>query len=33
MGLKLLAERVTANVTRYMAGDPLVGLVDTEAGY
>ena len=33
MGLKLLAERVSANVKRYLAREPLVGLVDTEAGY
>lgn len=33
MGLVLLAERVTDNVKLYMAGDPLLGPVDTEAGY
>lgn len=33
MGLKLLASRVTANAQRYLAGEPLIGLVDTEAGY
>lgn len=33
MGLKLLAERVTQNVERYLRGDELVGLVDIEAGY
>jgi phosphoglycerate dehydrogenase-like enzyme len=29
----LLAERIRTNVTRYAAGDELVGLVDTHAGY
>lgn len=33
MGLKLLAERVTANARRYLADEPLLGPVDTEAGY
>jgi len=33
MGLKLLAERVTANAIAYLAGDPLIGPVDTQAGY
>lgn len=33
MGLALLAERVSANVARYGAGSPLIGLVDIEAGY
>jgi len=33
MGLLLLAQRVGANVERYVAGEPLIGLVDTEAGY
>lgn len=33
MGLKLLADRVTQNARRYLAGEPLIGLVDTEAGY
>jgi phosphoglycerate dehydrogenase-like enzyme len=33
MAKPLLAERVTANVRRFAAGDPLVGLVDHDAGY
>jgi len=33
MGLKLLAERVTANVRAYLADQPLIGPVDTAAGY
>jgi len=33
MGLKLLAERVTHNVERYLRGDRLIGPVDIEAGY
>ena len=33
MGLPLLAKRVTENLRRYDAGEPLVGLVDLGAGY
>lgn len=33
MGLALLAARVTANVTAYLDGRELVGLVDPDAGY
>ena len=33
MGLKLLAERVNENTRRYLASEPLLGPVDTEAGY
>jgi len=33
MGLALLAERVTENTRRYLAGEPLVGPVDLELGY
>lgn len=33
MGLKLLAKRVTTNVERYVAGQELLGPVDTHAGY
>ena len=33
MGLELLAERTTENVARYVANEPLIGLVDIEAGY
>jgi len=33
MGLPLLAKRVTENLKRYAAGEPLVGLVDLDAGY
>ena len=33
MGLPLLAERVTANVRRYVAGLPLLGPVDVALGY
>lgn len=33
MGLKLLADRVTANVERYRRGDELLGPVDLDAGY
>jgi phosphoglycerate dehydrogenase-like enzyme len=33
MGLPLLAERVTANVRRYIAGLPLLGPVDVTLGY
>jgi phosphoglycerate dehydrogenase-like enzyme len=33
MGLPLLAKRVTENLKRYAAREPLVGLVDLDAGY
>ncbi|MEM7096078.1 MAG: D-isomer specific 2-hydroxyacid dehydrogenase family protein [Actinomycetota bacterium] len=33
MGLILLAERVTANVERYLAHEPLIGLADLTHGY
>jgi phosphoglycerate dehydrogenase-like enzyme len=33
MVLPLLAERILANVAHFAAGEPLVGLVDSEAGY
>jgi phosphoglycerate dehydrogenase-like enzyme len=33
MGLPLIAARVRANVARFVAGEPLVGLVDVAAGY
>ena len=33
MGLELLAKRVTQNVERYLAGQELLGPVDTHAGY
>lgn len=33
MGLALLAERVTVNTESYLAGRPLTGIVDIEAGY
>lgn len=33
MGDPLLAERITANVRRYAAADPLIGLVDIDEGY
>jgi phosphoglycerate dehydrogenase-like enzyme len=33
MGLPLLAKRVTENLRRYAAGEPLIGLVDLDAGY
>ncbi len=33
MGLPLIAERVRRNVERWIAEEPLVGLVDVEAGY
>ena len=33
MALPLLAARITDNVRRWRAGEPLLGLVDTEAGY
>jgi phosphoglycerate dehydrogenase-like enzyme len=33
MGLPLLAKRVTDNLRRYAAREPLVGLVDLDAGY
>jgi phosphoglycerate dehydrogenase-like enzyme len=33
MGLPLIAARVRDNVARYVAGEPLVGLVDVELGY
>jgi phosphoglycerate dehydrogenase-like enzyme len=33
MGLPLLAARVTENVRRFAAGEPLLGLVDVDAGY
>ena len=33
MAIPLLAARVRSNVERFLAGDPLVGLVDVETGY
>lgn len=33
MGVPLLAARVTENVRRFGAGEPLLGLVDVDAGY
>ena len=33
MVLPLLAERIRTNVAHFAAGEPLVGLVDSEAGY
>ena len=33
MVLPLLAERIRTNVVHFAAGEPLVGLVDSEAGY
>jgi phosphoglycerate dehydrogenase-like enzyme len=33
MGLPLIAARVRANVARFVAGEPLIGLVDVAAGY
>jgi phosphoglycerate dehydrogenase-like enzyme len=33
MGLPLLAKRVTDNLRRFAAGEPLIGLVDLDAGY
>ncbi|MCU1354529.1 MAG: D-isomer specific 2-hydroxyacid dehydrogenase NAD-binding, partial [Acidimicrobiales bacterium] len=33
MARPLLASRVTDNVRRYAAGEPLVGVVDPELGY
>ena len=33
MVLPLLAERIRTNVARFAAGEPLVGLVDSEARY
>jgi phosphoglycerate dehydrogenase-like enzyme len=33
MGVPLLAARVTENVRRFAAGEPLLGLVDVELGY
>ena len=33
MGIPLLAKRVTDNLRRYAAGEPLIGLVDLDAGY
>lgn len=33
MAVPLLGERITANVGRYRAGQPLDGLIDTELGY
>ncbi len=33
MGIELLAVRVEENVRRYIAGDPLLGLIDLELGY
>ncbi len=33
MGVVLLAQRVEQNVRRYLAGEPLLGLVDVELGY
>ena len=33
MVLPLLADRICGNVARFAAGEPLVGLVDTRAGY
>ncbi len=33
MGVPLLAAHITDNVRRFVAGEPLVGVVDTSAGY
>jgi phosphoglycerate dehydrogenase-like enzyme len=33
MIVPLLSERITTNVARFVAGQPLVGLVDVQAGY
>jgi len=33
MGIPLLAEHISDNVRRFIAGKPLVGVVDTELGY
>jgi hypothetical protein len=33
MGLPLIAARVGGDVARFVAGEPLVGLVDLAAGY
>ncbi len=33
MVLPLLADRILSNVARFAAGEPLVGLVDSEAGH
>ena len=33
MAVPLLSERITTNVRRYIAGEPLVGLVDVRSGY
>jgi phosphoglycerate dehydrogenase-like enzyme len=33
MVLPLLAERIRINVAHFAAGEPLIGLVDPEAGY
>lgn len=33
MAVPLLSERITTNVQRYIAGEPLVGLVDVRSGY
>ena len=33
MGVPLLAAHITDNVRRFVGGDPLVGVVDVEAGY
>ncbi|RMH87159.1 MAG: hydroxyacid dehydrogenase [Actinomyces sp.] len=33
MGLPLIARRVRENVERFVAGEPLLGLVDVDAGY
>ena len=33
MGVPLLSERITTNVRRFAAGEPLVGHVDVQRGY
>lgn len=33
MAVPLLSERITTNVRRYIAGEPLIGLVDVRSGY
>ena len=33
MGQRLLADRIRENVTRFAAGEPLLGVVDVLAGY
>lgn len=33
MAVPLLSTRITENVSRYLAGEPLIGLVDTRHGY